>query len=206
MLIVARGNLSIHEDEISMRVAHRANLCVKVIDRSRRVAAINGRGLEILGISFSEICQGLWEAVWTEAGGEQAKTLLDRGFAGEAHVFRGYAKLAPHQPERCFEVEGIPLRSEAGTIEHVLVISREISNDSPAERARASLDVFDQRLHDLANEVSLGVSAGRILSKPVEDRVRTRIAESLDGASRRSEEILDDLRRVRDELRALLPD
>ncbi|SPF78174.1 PAS domain-containing protein [Pseudoprimorskyibacter insulae] len=181
-------------------VAQRSNVCAKVLNTDGEVVAINGRGLELLGVDRTDVCGQMWVAFWNGDARTLAENAVAKAFSGTPAHFS--AEFSGTATPTTWEVEIFPLEWVAGEVASVLVVSANITAltamDDGQDKA-LNLDVLkglSEALHAMSNIASVSASSARLLRRKSDDPVVAEIAASLDHAAVKAQAAITDLKQA----------
>lgn len=101
--------------------------CVLLIDRDDRLAYINAAGRGHLGLSPNDsLFYDEWLAYWPKDSQSGIRKAVAGARAGQADRFEGLCSHDP-DPSRWCELEITPVHDRSGTLSHVLVIARDVT-------------------------------------------------------------------------------
>lgn len=171
-------------------VAQRADMCVKVLDHSGVIRAVNERGLALLHVCQEDFCGKVWTELWGGDSQERAIAAVDQGFRGISNSFSGTFQTGDGVL-RSWVVEVVPLNSGDNGVESLLVISTDVTahpypvNAKPEsiEAMHALLTANKDALHNLNNIVSMTAGAARILSRQPDEAKIAQLSQYLHECS-----------------------
>lgn len=184
--------------------------CVKVLNVDGHLKLINPGGLIALELeSADQLDDALWWSMWPSGSQALAEQAFRAALAGEVCTFRGACPTV-RGTDRWWDVTASPIRNDNGTVESVLIVSRDVTE---LMLATTELELASQRkdeiletvAHELRNPLSAAANAAQLLAlkelAPAEvARIALLITRQLGHISRITEDLLDSARVARGEL------
>ncbi len=138
--------------------------CIKVLGLDGQILFMNNGGLEVLELgAFAAVRGKPWLDFWKGAHSGMAAAALASARDGIDSRFEG-AALTALGSERFWDVRATPIRDPAGTITHVLVISRDITQQRRIEVQKEMLP--SELEHRIRNILAMVVAVARQTLKP----------------------------------------
>ena len=133
--------------------------CIKVIGPTGQLDFMNRNGRCALEIDdFSKVVGRDWWDLWPEESRHHVLEAVDVARRGESHQFEAYCPTAKGSP-RWWEVSVSPLRDEAGELQGIISVSRDVTDRVRARELRETTTA--ELRHRLLNAYTL---AGAIVS------------------------------------------
>lgn len=129
-------------------VVDSSNDCIKVLDRHERVLAMNAAGQRAMEVdNFDHVCQRVWHSMWPTEGQLAARVAYRQALDGKVSRFEGYCPTLKGTP-RWWEVIVSPIVGDREQIDHILVVSRDITSQRRTEREAVETELRFQSLAD----------------------------------------------------------
>jgi PAS domain S-box-containing protein len=184
--------------------------CVKVLDVEGRLKLINPGGVLSLELERPDQLNGeVWWHMWPSPGTTFAEEAFNVALDGKVRVFSGACPTAKGT-ERWWEVTVSPIRDSNGSVDNVLVVSRDITELAKTKAAlELALNRKDEILatvaHELRNPLGAAMSAAQLLALrelPSAEvaRIALLITRQLGHISRMAEDLIDTARIAHGEL------
>ena len=107
--------------------------CIKILDPDGRLRFMSEGGKRVMEVEDFSALQGCpWPDFWTGEGHAQATRAIAEARAGRTARFRNEANTAKGTP-RYWDVQVSPIRDNAGSVTHLLSISRDVTEEWKAE-------------------------------------------------------------------------
>jgi PAS domain S-box-containing protein len=158
-----------------LQILNGSDDCIKVLDLEGRILFMNQGGQRLLGIEdITPFLNTSWVEFWPAADRQAARDAILRAGAGEVCSLQGYYPTLKGEP-KWWDNKISPIRGTDGNVEHLLCISRDITDRQRAEanlresEARLAADLSRmQRLYHLyatlATETDLRTALNEILA------------------------------------------
>ena len=138
--------------------------CIKVLGLDGQILFMNNGGLEVFEVgTFSAVRGKPWLDFWKGAHSVIAAAALASARDGVDSRFEG-AALTALGSKRFWDVRATAIRDPAGTITHVLVISRDITQQRRIETQKEML--AEELQHRIRNILAMVVAVARQTLKP----------------------------------------
>ncbi len=113
--------------------------CVKVINTQGILLSFNDNGLKVMEIdNASDVIGKSWLSFWTGDLKIPAEKALNEALAGEPSYFQGYCPTFKGTM-KFWKVSLIPVSSDSGTVESILVTSQDNTREAELEKKVAEL-------------------------------------------------------------------
>jgi PAS domain S-box-containing protein len=110
--------------------------CIKVLDLEGRMLFMSPGGLKVMEVDDFALLRGqLWTDFWQDEGRQAAIEALEAARAGGTGRFRGFADTIKGTP-KYWDVQITPMLDGTGSPKHLLVISRDVTDERNAEENR----------------------------------------------------------------------
>lgn len=144
-------------DEFLRSVLDASLDCIKVVDLDGRLTYMNANGLCAMEIDdFSQVSNACWWDLWPAEGAIDIKNAIEAGRKGEPTRFEAFCPTAKGTP-KWWDVSVSPVRDDSGRVNHLVSISRDITDRKRAEEALADSEtraVESQRqLHAIVDSI-----------------------------------------------------
>nr|WP_243248534.1 PAS domain-containing protein [Pseudomonas sp. S25] len=127
-------------EEFNSRVLASSNDCIKVIDLDGKLTFMSEGGMRVMEISNFNDVQGCpWPDFWQDQGHIDAQAAIVAARTGVPGRFQGFANTYLGTP-KWWDVQVTPMFDEAGTVEKILCISRDITATRAAEEDLRTLN------------------------------------------------------------------
>ena len=167
-------------EELNRRVLASSSDCIKVMTLDGTVQFVNEGGLKVLELDDEAKLVGhRWIAMWAGAERDAAVDAISTATAGGTGRFRGETRTFKGTL-KWWDVVVTPILDGAGRPERLLCVSRDITNEMTAQRAREALvaerDAERVRLQAVLDSAPVGIvfaeASGRIVGQnPQADRI-----------------------------------
>jgi PAS domain S-box-containing protein len=122
--------------------------CIKVLDRDERVLAMNAAGKLAMEVdNLDSICQRVWHSMWPAEGQLAARVAYRQALEGKVSRFEGFCPTLKGAP-RWWEVIVSPIVGDNQQIDHILVVSRDITSLRRKELEAVETELKFQSLAD----------------------------------------------------------
>lgn len=109
--------------------------CIKVVELDGRLTYMNANGLCAMEIDdFSQVSNACWWDLWPPGGAIDIKKAIEAGRKGEPARFEAFCPTAKGTP-KWWDVSVSPVRDDGGRVNHLVSISRDITDRKRAEEA-----------------------------------------------------------------------
>ncbi len=185
--------------------------CIQVLEPDGRVVLMNRPGLALLEIEDPDGVHGeQWTTLWNDDASVAQQAIDDATAKGEGrfHAFRPTVKGTP----KWWDVIVTPIRDEAGNVQQLVTVSRDISDQkraeqerslllaseraarSEAERAARMKDDFVSTLsHELRTPLNAILGWIGVLKQQQSPETLAKAIDVIDRNSRRQSQMVDDL-------------
>jgi PAS domain S-box-containing protein len=120
-------------EEFNRRILENNQDCIKVLDLESRLLYMNDGGKRLLEIDdFANYDRALWTQFWGGSEQEEAEAALVAAKAGTISKFEGRCATTTGI-SKWWDVKVIPLHDDDGNVEHILVISHDLTERRQAE-------------------------------------------------------------------------
>ena len=185
--------------------------CIQVLGRDGRVVLMNRPGLALLEVEDPETVQGeQWATLWNDDANLAQQAIDDAMASGEGrfHAFRPTVKGTP----KWWDVIITPIRDDAGQVQQLVTVSRDISEQKRAEQERALLlaseraarseaeraarmkdDFVSTLSHELRTPLNAILGWIGVLRQQQSPETLAKAIDVIDRNSRRQSQMVDDL-------------
>jgi PAS domain S-box-containing protein len=185
--------------------------CIQVLGPDGRVVLMNIPGMALLEIDDADSVQGeQWTTLWNDDAGQAQQAIEDATSKGEGrfHAFRPTVKGTP----KWWDVIVTPIRDEAGRVQQLVTVSRDISEQKRAEQERALLlasertarseaeraarmkdDFVSTLSHELRTPLNAILGWIGVLKQQQSPETLAKAIDVIDRNSRRQSQMVDDL-------------
>ena len=185
--------------------------CIQVLGSDGRVVLMNIPGLALLEIEDPESVQGQqWTTLWNDDAGLAQQAIDDAKAKGEGrfHAFRPTVKGTP----KWWDVIVTPIRDDGGSVQQLVTVSRDISEQKRAEQERALLlasertarseaeraarmkdDFVSTLSHELRTPLNAILGWIGVLKQQQSPETLAKAIDVIDRNSRRQSQMVDDL-------------
>jgi PAS domain S-box-containing protein len=190
-------------EELRSRIIEASHDFIGVLDRNGRLASVMGQGARLLSAPELESGAELdFSSLWALEDRDEVFAALERACAGELGRFVARRAL---MDDRYWHVAVSPIRDVHGTVEQILVVARDITDERMAQRDRERLNRelaetlrFNETFvaaigHDLRNPLNAVVMATDILERSIPAGPATNLIQRIRSSSRRMAKMIDDL-------------
>ena len=124
-----------NSEEFNRRIVESTSDCVKVLDLDGNLIYMSERGQQLLEIDdINSYINTSWVDLWQGEDRERARAALVQAGNGETGVFQGFANTMNGSP-RWWHTVITPMRGTQGNIERLLAMSRDITEQTLADKA-----------------------------------------------------------------------
>ena len=174
---------------VTAMVAQQSNSCIKILEPSGKIAAVNGRGLELLGTTANDLCGQIWSTLWGTDMQDVVQTAVQDAFDGHSSAFHGDFDRDGQTTK--WEIEVFPI-NQTGAITSAIAISRPVT---PTKSYDEKLADLEKQLHDarhlLANLANITASSARMLKRSPDQDIIDNIADGLAQAGKNATEAMN---------------
>ena len=185
--------------------------CIQVLGPDGRVVLMNLPGMALLEIEDPDSVQGeQWTTLWNDDAGLAERAIDDATTKGEGrfHAFRPTVKGTP----KWWDVIVTPIRDDAGSVQQLVTVSRDISEQKRAEQERALLlasertarseaeraarmkdDFVSTLSHELRTPLNAILGWIGVLKQQQSPETLAKAIDVIDRNSRRQSQMVDDL-------------
>lgn len=145
------------QEDIHQVIINKSADCIKVLDLEGKILSMNKGGMQAMEIDdLSQCLHTAWLDFWDGAGRDAAFQALTDARAGKVGTFQGFAATAKGTP-KWWDVVVTPLFDGNGTVEQLLSISRDITEQKHLEQERERLLQERTALLELTDEGFYGI-------------------------------------------------
>jgi PAS domain S-box-containing protein len=185
--------------------------CIQVLGPDGRVVLMNRPGMALLEVEDPDSVQGQqWTTTWNDDASVAQHAIDDAAARGEGrfHAFRPTVKGTP----KWWDVIVTPIRDEAGSVQQLVTVSRDISEQKRAEQERALLlaseraarseaeraarmkdDFVSTLSHELRTPLNAILGWIGVLKQQQSPETLAKAIDVIDRNSRRQSQMVDDL-------------
>ncbi|MGA3092179.1 MAG: sigma 54-interacting transcriptional regulator [Terriglobales bacterium] len=140
-------------EELKGRLIACSRDCIKVLDLDGRLLSMNEGGMQVLEIcDISPFLNGFWIEFWEGSDREAARTALQAARDGGVGRFVGYFETRISRQPRWWDVVVSPILDASGRPDHLLVLSRDVTEHRKNEMALREAIQFNREIIEGAAE------------------------------------------------------
>jgi len=142
----------------SRSIIESSNDCIKILDLDGNLLYINSRGLKLLEMGDDSCIGSEWLSFWNDLDRADLRIEIAKAKAGQIGRFQGFNPTA-RGTKKWWDVLISPIMDEKGTVERLLVISRDITEQKLAAEKLLKKEKFFRSLientHDIIDVLRL---------------------------------------------------
>jgi PAS domain S-box-containing protein len=201
----------LHIETFNRSILDNSGDCIQVLGSDGRVVLMNRPGMALLEVEDPDSVKGAqWTTLWNDDASVAQQAIDDATARGEGrfHAFRPTLKGTP----KWWDVIVTPIRDEGGSVQQLVTVSRDISEQKRAEQERALLlaseraarseaeraarmkdDFVSTLSHELRTPLNAILGWIGVLKQQQSPETLAKAIDVIDRNSRRQSQMVDDL-------------